>query len=59
MNKRRESTTNIFSQIVTISILLAISSLLVACGPTIEAQSRGNDQTMLADAPLGQLALKR
>ena len=40
MNKRLGNTTNIFFQIVTITLLLAVSSMLAACGPTIEVQAR-------------------
>jgi len=40
MNQRSENTKTYFFQIITITILLAVSAVLAACGPAIEVQAK-------------------
>jgi hypothetical protein len=43
MNKRPGFTKTIFFQLITITILLAVSAVLAACGPTVEVQAMAED----------------
>ena len=58
MNKRRVSTTNICFLVVTITIIIAGSSLLAACSPMIEVQARGADSKFDFDAAAENHALR-